>query len=98
MSDGGKKKPAAIKEENAPVRFDEQVVRELGQVVVLEVQDFQLGSLQPLGQAAQSVPARQQLPEAPAGQQPATKTQTPQSGAPWRQKPRPHESDEVQQV
>lgn len=57
----------------APLGFDEQVVRQLGQMVVLEVQDFQLRPLQPLSQLTNVIPARQQLPEAPAGEQPAAK-------------------------
>lgn len=63
-----------MRDRYAPLRFAEQVVWELGQVVVLEVQHFQLRPLQPLGQPAHIVPACQQLSEAAAGQQPATQT------------------------
>lgn len=56
----------------APLRFDEQVVWELGQVVVLEVQDLELRSLHPLSQPTHFVPAGQEFSEAPAGQKPET--------------------------
>lgn len=58
----------------APLCFDEQVMRELSQIVVLEVKDLQLRPLQPLSQPTHLVPACQQLPQAPAGQQPTTQT------------------------
>ena len=58
----------------APLCFDEQVVWELRQMVVLEVQDLELRSLQSLSQLTHLVPACQQLPQAPTGQQPNTHT------------------------
>lgn len=63
-----------MRDKYAPLRFAEQIVWELGQVVVLEVQHFQLRPLQLLGEPTHIVPACQQLSEAPAGQQPATQT------------------------
>lgn len=66
------KKTKRRRRRRAPLCFDEEVVWELGQPVVLQVQNLQLRRLQPLWQLAHIVPARQQLSEAPAGQQPAT--------------------------
>lgn len=58
----------------APLCFDEKVVRELRQIVVLEVQDLELWPLQPLSQPAHFIPACQQFSQAPTGQQPTTQT------------------------
>lgn len=59
----------------APLCFNEQVVWELRQMVVLEVQDLQLWSLQPLSQLTHLVPACQKFSQAPTGHQPTTHKQ-----------------------
>lgn len=62
-----------------PLGFDEQAVGELRQVVVLEIQDLQLGTLQPIRERAHVIPACQQLPQTSTREQPVTQTQSDQA-------------------
>lgn len=59
-----------------PLGFHEYVVGKLRQMVVLQVQDLQLGALHPLSQTVHLVPACQQFPQSAAGHQPTASKHT----------------------